>query len=265
MFKFIKEIKESIKEGLDEGLDEARREAAVEASDSPETSLEDRLKSVGEEEQFAVALCAPYREVYSRCIGSWAGKSAETLYRIELPEEDTSDYAEILERDFDAIDERTTLEAIELFKTELQEGSGYAFVYDYIQQQGMLNNTPKAVMALPNNEYTKKSIDAVLSSHSDIALGSKSGDAFRIAVIAHCASAAGALGYLTHEQTMEHLRFAASLAKTRYSSWQHYSAGFVAGQRAWAFQNPLGEKLLVGAIKKLHVKEQSPWQTLAWE
>jgi len=71
MFKFVKDIKTSIKEGIEEGREELRAEAAINSANAESSTLGVRLQSISVDEQFAVALCAPYREVYSRCIGSW--------------------------------------------------------------------------------------------------------------------------------------------------------------------------------------------------
>ena len=268
MFKFIKELRASIKEGIREGIQEGREELRIEAAqnttDSDETTLGERLQTISADEQFSVALAAPYREVYSRCIGSWAGKSAITLYQIALPAEDLKHYADILKRDFDIVDEASTQASIALFKEEIENGTGYAKAYHYLLKRHLLKSTVKHVMAEADNDHPKKAIDAVLSNKTLHELGSNGGDAFRIAVIAHIASAAGALGYLHKYQVMQHLHFVSHMAKKRYTSWQHYSDGFVAGQRAWGLQGLGADKVLAGAIKKLHTKEQSPWQMLAW-
>jgi len=268
MIKFVKEIKASIKEGIEEGIEEGREELRIEAANNPANAedipLGEHLQSIDTDEQFAVALSAPYREVYSRCVGSWAGKSAVTLYRIELPDEDLKHYADILKRDFDVVSEATALASIARFKKEIERGSSYAKVYNYINKLHMLKRPVKEIMAQSDNEFSKKAIDAVLSNQALHELGPNGGDAFRIAVIAHIASAAGALGYLHKYQVMRHLHVVSHMAKKHYSSWQHYSDGFIAGQRAWGLQGIGADKVLVGAIKKLHSKEQSPWQMLAW-
>jgi len=264
MFKFVKEIKDSIKEGIEEGREELRVEAAKGSAETVASTLGEQLQTISADEQFAVALGAPYREVYSRCIGSWAGKSAVTLYQIELPPEDLKHYAGILKRDFDIVGEATALASIGLFKKEIEQGTGYAKTYSYLAKRDLLKSSVKFVMSQVDNEYTKKAIDAVLSNHASLDLGPKGGDAFRIAVIAHIASAAGALGYLHKYQVMQHLHVVAHMARKRYTSWQHYSDGFIAGQRTWGMQGAGADKVLAGAIKKLHNKEQSPWQMIAW-
>jgi len=268
MFKFMREMKTSIKEGIAEGIAEGKEELRIEAANNPagleQTSLAEQLQPISPDEQFAVALCAPYREVYSRCIGSWAGKSAITLYQIDLAPDDFKHYADILERDFDIVDEATALTSIAHFKKEIEQGTTYAKIYHYINRLGMLERPTREVMAQSDNKYSKKAIDAVLSNPSLSELGSNGGDAFRIAVIAHIASAAGALGYLHKYQAMQHLHTATHMARKHYSSWQHYADGFIAGQRAWGLQGIGASKVLAGAIKKLHSKEQSPWQMLSW-
>ncbi len=264
MFKFVKEIKASIKEGIEEGREELRIEAANAPAAAEDSTLGESLKYISVDEQFAVALCAPYREVYSRCIGSWAGKSAVTLYQIALPADDLKHYADILKRDFDIDNEATALASIKQFKEEVERGTDYAKIYRYISKLDMLERSVKEILAQSDNQYTKKTIDAVLSSYSQLELGPQGGDAFRIAIIAHIASAAGGLGYLHKYQVMQQLRVVSHMASKRYSSWQHYSDGFIAGKRAWGQQGMGAEKVLAGAIKKLHSKEQSPWQMLAW-
>jgi len=268
MFKFVREMKTSIKEGIAEGLAEGKEELRIEAANNAthleESNLTEQLKSISADEQFAVALCAPYREVYSRCIGSWAGKSAITLYQIDLPADDLKHYADILKRDFDIVDETTALESIALFKKEIEQGTAYAKIYRYIDRLGMLERPTREVMAQSDNQYSKKAIDAVQSNPSLSELGANGGDAFRIAVIAHIASAAGALGYIHKYKAMQHLHTASHMAHKHYSSWQHYAQGFVAGQRAWGLQGVGAGKVLAGAIKKLHTKEQSPWRVIAW-
>jgi len=173
-----------------------RIEAANNPASLEDTTLGEHLKSISVDEQFAIALGAPYREVYSRCVGSWAGKSAVTLYQIALPTDDLKHYADILERDFDVANETGALASIGLFKKEIERGTDYAKVYNYVHKLGMLERPTKEVMAQSDNKYKKKAIDAVLSNHTLRELGPNGGDAFRIAVIAHIASAAGALGYL---------------------------------------------------------------------
>jgi len=257
-------MKASIREGIEEGRAELRMEAANNPANLGETTLGEHLKSINSDEQFAIALSAPYREVYSRCIGSWAGKSAVTLYQIELPTEDLKHYTDILKRDFDVVDESTALASLALFKKEIERGTGYAKIYNYINKLGMLKRPTKEILAQSDNTYSKKAIDAVLSNHTLQELGPAGGDAFRIAVIAHIASAAGALGYLHKYQVMQHLHVVSHMAKKRYTSWQHYSDGFIAGQRAWGLQGIGADKVLNGAIKKLLSKEQSPWQMLTW-
>jgi len=182
--------------------------------------------------------------VYSRCIGSWAGKSAVTLYQIELPADDLKHYADILKRDFDIDDEATALAAIALFKKQLEQGTEYAIIYRYISKLDMLERPVKEILTQSDNKFSKKAIDAVLSSYASLELG--------------------ALGYLHKYQVMQHLHVISHMASKRYSSWQHYSDGFVAGKKAWGQQGIGADKVLAGAIKKLHSKEQSPWQMLAW-
>jgi len=268
MLKFVREMKASIKEGIEEGIEEGREELRIEAANMPanleETNLAEQLQSISPEEQFAVALSAPYREVYSRCIGSWAGKSAVTLYQIDLPPDDLKHYADILERDFDVFNEDTALSSIALFKKEIEQGTAYAKIYQYIDKLSMLKRPTKEIMAQSDNKHAKKSIDAVLTNPSLVELGPNGGDAFRIAVIAHIASAAGALGYLHKYQAMQHLRVISNIARKTYTDWQHYSDGFIAGQRAWGLQGVGADKVLSGAIKKLHSKNLSPWQMISW-
>ncbi len=264
MLKFVKELKTSIKEGIEEGREELRIEAANKSTNSLDSAFVESLLSISDDEQFAVALCAPYREVYSRCVGSWAGKSAISLFQIELPADDLKHYADILKRDFDIDDESTALASIKRFKMEIEQGTEYAKIYRYIGKLDMLERPIKEILTQSDNKYTKKAIDTVLSSYSQLELGPQGGDAFRIAVIAHIASAAGALGYLHKYQVMQHLHVVSHMAKQRYTSWQHYSDGFIAGQRAWGLQGIGANKVLAGAIKKLHSKEHSPWLMLAW-
>jgi len=84
----------------------------------------------------------------------------------------------------------------------------------------MLQRPVKEILTQSDNKFSKKAIDAVLSSYTSLELGPEGGDAFRIAVIAHIASAAGALGYLHKYQVMQHLHGVycrqKSLGKARY-------------------------------------------------
>lgn len=105
MFKFLKELKDSISEGIKEGLEENRLEAAREEEEERQKneesakSLRATIDSVSKDERFAVAMSAPYREVYSGHLGSLAGKSTLGLHRIAINPDEHKDYKKLLDRD----------------------------------------------------------------------------------------------------------------------------------------------------------------------
>lgn len=121
MFKFFKELVDSAKEGLAEAKAELAEEAAAEqagkaaALQAANAPLLARLAAAPPAEVFAVALAAPYRQVFLRELGTARLEERPAVYLrcTDIPEKETGDWKKLLERDFSVTDAFSAQIAVE--------------------------------------------------------------------------------------------------------------------------------------------------------
>ena len=283
MFKFLKEIKASIKEGIDE----AKEEMAEEAREAAEGKTVQASKSGRTPaEEFGVALGAPYREIYTVTMGMYNDpEKVFTLREMALPESAHSDYASILKRDFDIVDDDSLRESVKLFWKELDGVesetpdadpapqienddhdddigmTGYAHIYRALEEGGLLDADPSQAIKQVNRA-TRQAAEAVLDMENRYHLGERGGDAFRLSVLSHIIAGGGALGYIDRTEATKLLDPVARHALDVYRDWDDYAAGFLAGEIAWGGNSGMGRKILTKTVAKLQSHERSPWMAL---
>ena len=261
-FGFLKELVSSLREGVQEGLDEARQELQEE-QEAAEQTID--FSAVTWRERFSVALSAPYKEIYAPSLRRHSEEQiAKFLQTLELAEADKKGYADVLERDFEVVDAESVYRNAETFWQELQEGTGYAQIFWALKEAGLLGSDIKeAVKHLPRG-YAKRSIEAVLSSHAEIGLHERSGDGFRIAVLAHIICGGAALGYISEQEALETMQPVVDHALGLFESWERYAESFLAGEKAWGYSNIMARKIIDGSVKRLLEHPASAWQHLNW-
>ncbi|RZI96671.1 MAG: DUF1266 domain-containing protein [Haliea sp.] len=116
MFKFFKELVDSAKEGLAEAKAELAEEQAAkdEAGRAATSVLIDRLAATSPREAFAVALAAPYRQVFLRELSTATREERPAVYLrcMAIPDGEIEDWKKLLDRDFsvtDALGAQTTV------------------------------------------------------------------------------------------------------------------------------------------------------------
>jgi Protein of unknown function (DUF1266) len=124
MFKFFKELLDSVKEGVAEGKAEAKQEAEDQSKAKLEQQAFDMslLNATSSTERFAVALAAPYRQVFSsemRQAKEESRKAYRFLY-INLLGETSKEWRNLLERDFSVTDEQTAARVILDFQNNIE-------------------------------------------------------------------------------------------------------------------------------------------------
>lgn len=116
MLKFFKELIASAKEGIEEGRAELAAEAAAKDATVGErrTRMVERLAAASDYERFAVALGAPYRQVFSTELRDARAEErpAAGLECIELPSMDPVEWRSLLDRDFSIVDADSAREVL---------------------------------------------------------------------------------------------------------------------------------------------------------
>ena len=104
MFKFIKELIDAAKEGVAEAREELVVEEAQRVTGEAHQAAADeaRIALASPDEQFVVALAAPYREIFSPALKAAreTGLRPAHLYCVEIPDAEIPAWAGLIERDF---------------------------------------------------------------------------------------------------------------------------------------------------------------------
>ena len=118
MFGFLKELVAAAKEGIDEAKQEYAEEQAVAAErerfdrQTRAATLRARMEAAEDEEMFAVALGAVYRQVFLDELGTAAKQQRPPayLYLPALPDEEVGVVGKLLRRDFGVHDEESVVD-----------------------------------------------------------------------------------------------------------------------------------------------------------
>ena len=104
MFKFIKELIDAAREGVAEAREELADEEAQRVKGEAQQVVADeaRIAHASSDEQFVVALAAPYREIFSPALKAAreTGRRPAHLYCVEIPDAEIPTWAGLIERDF---------------------------------------------------------------------------------------------------------------------------------------------------------------------
>ena len=265
MFSFLKELIASAKEGVAEAKAEVAAEKAAKTQQERQhrEAAQARIAAIPEPEKFALALAAPFRAVL---LAVWSPilEPDETDGAITYPlalytcgEKDTltpdqrKTLPELLERDFDIVDNPSALRAI---ASILQAAS----LTDKLKEHAAAESIEASEIINDLHQTTRLTHEEQANAKRAL----RSTRAFAACMAAHAISASADCGYMEKAQANELLTAVAELAKKEYTSWEDYGAEFLRGERG--LNNALGRRMLVKYTAYLHKKPASPWRTISW-
>jgi hypothetical protein len=260
---FFKELVDSFKEGAAEGLAEAREEVAAEAAVEAartEGSNEDFFTRTPYDEQFGVALAAPFREtIFMDWFTIFKSEDLSDvfprhLYNISIPEllepSNVKEMKELLERDFEIVDETSALWAAGQLFTGACVPSEMEFPCIDGKEDTWADNAKMiySPLHIGADDERKKSALTML-----------------VNMAAHAVTMSANVGYISVETALLLLRDLGVFTKSLYGkngSWEEYGEMFLAANDIFELNKKAGMKVLRKNVENLCERPGSPWRNV---
>ncbi|MDR3073940.1 MAG: suppressor of fused domain protein [Deltaproteobacteria bacterium] len=253
---FFKELIQACKEGLKEGVEEAREELAAEKA-AEQAAQTDFLNRISYEEQFGVALGAPFR---TNAFNDWFfifkdGDDTDDefprhLYAASEPglveKSDLKDLRELMERDFGVTDERSALWMAGQLFTAAAVPSQTEFPVIEKEEEDTWADWAQVIY------NTRRIDDECRKNVLTLVAG----------MAAHGIAASADIGCLKTETALSLLADLRVFVKSLYGeggTWGEYGMRFLAGNDTIELNDEKGMKFLRGHVQHLLEKPGSPW------
>jgi hypothetical protein len=248
---FFSELKDAFREGVEEGREELAAEAAAKDAEMPEF-----LARIPLEEQFGVALAAPFRV---SAFNDWftifkdeeltAEEFPKHLYAISdttlVSKSDLKMLKKVIARDFEIKDETSALWAIGQLFTAAALPSQTEFPY--------IDGKEDAWAEWASIFYNSRLVDQDQRKNLLTLV---------VNMATHVIVASANVGYIAPQTALSLLGELSVFTKSLYGAdgtWAEYGACFLAANDTIELNDENGMKLLQGHIKHLLEKPGSPW------